>query len=340
MTPIDLRSDTVTLPCSAMRRAIAEAEVGDDVYGEDPTVRRLQDVAAERTGHEAALFVPTGCMGNQIAIGLHSRPGTDVILEASCHVYLYELGAMATQSGAFPRVVQGTAGVLDPQSILDVIAPAEYDMAPATVLLLENSHNHAGGTVMPVAKQSELKTLATRLGMKVHLDGARIFNAATALNCSASDIAAQADSVMFCLSKGLGAPVGSMLCGSSDFIGEALVARKRLGGGMRQVGFLAAAGLYALENNVERLAHDHRRARRLAETIADLPGFILNPDDVKTNIVIASLDATRRQDELLHDLEQRGVRGSSMGPGRVRFVTHLGIDDAGLEQAIGVLQAI
>jgi threonine aldolase len=247
---------------------------------------------------------------------------------------------MAALAGAFPRVIEGRRGLLDPEAILNVIAPDEYDMAPASLLILENSHNHAGGTVMDIPWQSELHALASRLGIRLHLDGARVFNAATALGVPAADIGALADSVMFCLSKGLGAPVGSMLCGPADFVEEARIGRKRLGGGMRQVGILAAAGLYALEHNVERLADDHRRAGRLAEVIADLPGFTLDPADVKTTIVIAGLEAPRRQDEVLRSLAAGGVLASAMGPGRVRFVTHLDVDDAAVERAIDVLRQL
>jgi len=335
---VDLRSDTVTLPSPGMRRAIAEAEVGDDVYGEDPTVRRLQERAAALVGHEAALFVPSGCMGNQIAIQLHAPRGTDVIVEATSHVYLYELGAMAAQAGAFPRVVAGERGVLTPAAIEAVIAPEEYDLARASLLLVENSHNHAGGTVTGLARLAELRALTRRLGIRLHIDGARLFNAATTLGVPVAEIAAHADSVMFCLSKGLGAPVGSVLCGPAAFVDEARVVRKRLGGGMRQVGILAAAGLYALDHNVERLADDHRRARRLAEALAGVPGFELDPALVETNIVIAALEPPARQAEVLANLAREGVLASAMGPGRVRFVTHLGIDDAALERVLGVLR--
>jgi threonine aldolase len=337
---VDLRSDTVTRPTPAMREAMARAEVGDDVYGEDPTVRRLEERAAELTGHEAALFVPTGSMGNQIAINLQTRPGSDVLVEQGSHVYCYELGAMAAWSGALPRVLRGRRGLLEPEQVAAAIAPEIYYMAPSALLVLENSHNHAGGVVLPPALLESLVAAARKGGLRIHLDGARIFNAAAALGIDARRLAAGVDTVMFCLSKGLGAPVGSMLCGDAELMGEARVVRKRMGGGLRQAGVLAAAGLHALEQHVGRLPEDHARAARLARALAELPQFEIDPATVQTNIVIAALRRPGDTDRLIAALRAEGVLAGAMGPGRIRFVTHLDVDDAGLERALRVLRAL
>ena len=337
---VDLRSDTVTRPTPGMREAMARADVGDDVYGEDPTIRRLEELAAAQTGQEAALFVPTGTMGNQVAVHLHTRPGSDVLLHEDCHVYRYELGAMAAWSGAVPRVVRGADGVPDPDEVASAIAPDVYYMAQTRLLVLENSHNHAGGSLLPPDRQERLIAVARERGVRVHLDGARIFNAATALGLDVRLLTEPLDTVMFCLSKGLGAPVGSMLCGSADAIREARVIRKRMGGGLRQAGILAAAGLYALEHHVELLAADHRRARRLAEALAGHPAFEIDPAKVRTNIVIASLGDPGSADRILAELRGHGVLAGPMGPGRIRFVTHLDVDDRGLDRAIDALGKI
>jgi threonine aldolase len=338
--PVDLRSDTVTRPTEAMRRAIAAAPVGDDVYGEDPTVRQLEELAAGMLGHGAALFVPSGTMGNQIAIHLHSRPGTDVIVEADSHVYLYELGAMAAWSGALPRVLRGKQGRLDPGDVARQAQEGPYYLARARMLVLENTHNHAGGSVLDQQLQQELLRTAKTGGLAVHLDGARIFNAAAALGRDVADVAEGYDSVMFCLSKGLGAPVGSMLCGSRELIEEARVVRKRMGGGMRQAGILAAAGLHALQHHVERVADDHRRAGALAEALSELPLFASPLDPVETNIVIVRLHQAELQQPVLDELSSRGVLAGPMGPGRIRFVTHLDIDDLKLDHAVAVLRGL
>lgn len=336
---IDLRSDTVTRPTLRMRRAMAEADVGDDVYDEDPTVHRLQAAAAERLGFEAALFVPTGSMGNEIAIHLQTRPGDDVLTDDGSHVYNYELGAMGALSGVVPRIVPATAGRIAPADLARAIAPKVEYMAPSRLLVLENSHNHAGGRVLDLADKDRLLEVARRGRLAVHLDGARVFNAATTLGRSAAELAAGFDSVMFCLSKGLGAPIGSILCGDAAFIAEARVARKRFGGGMRQVGVLAAAGLVALEH-VERLADDHDRAARLAQALAELPPFELDPADVETNIVIAGVRPPWTVDRVIETLRAGQVLAGPMGPGRIRFVTHLDVGDEALERALAVLRSL
>jgi threonine aldolase len=323
-----------------MREAMARAEVGDDVYGEDPTVGRLERLAAELVGHEAALFVPTGTMGNQVAIHLHTRPGCDVIVEEDSHVYRYELGAMAAWSGALPRVLRGRSGLLGAEQLVAAVAPDIYYLARTAALVLENSHNHAGGTVLTPDRQDALIAVARENDLRVHLDGARVFNAAASLALEPSRLCAGVDTVMFCLSKGLGAPVGSMLCGRADLIAEARVVRKRMGGGMRQAGILAAAGQYALEHHVSRLVEDHARASRLAESLAELPQFEIDPAAVQTNILIASLRDPASTDQVLAALKDRGVLAGAMGAGRIRFVTHLDIGDAQLDRAIDAVRSL
>ena len=265
---VDLRSDTVTRPTPEMRRAMAEAEVGDDVYGEDPTVNRLEARAAEMFGKEAALFVPTGCMGNLIAIKVWTHHGDEVICEERSHVNLYELASMSAIAGCMPRIARAEDGILSWKQIEAVIRPKIYYDSQTALVCLENTSNMAGGTVYPTAQVNDICDRAHDVGLKVHLDGARIFNAATALGENVAEMARKVDSVMFCLSKGLGAPVGSMVAGSREFIEKARVYRKMFGGGMRQAGVIAAAGLVALEKSPSRLYIDHQNARRLAEGVA------------------------------------------------------------------------
>ena len=337
---VDLRSDTLTRPSEGMRRAMAAAEVGDDVFGEDPTVRKLEAMAADRLGFEAALFVPTGTMGNQIAVHLHTSPGDDVLLDRSSHIYNYELGAMAAWSGTVPRTLDGTAGAPAPHQLEQSIAPDIYYMARPTLLALENSANHAGGTVLDVEQTATLLEIAERHRIHTHLDGARIFNAATALGCGPADLASRFDTVMFCLSKGLGAPVGSLLCGSSDLMREARIVRKRMGGGMRQSGILAAAGIFALQHNVERLGDDHVRARKLAVTMADHPAFDIEPEKVVTNIVVAEVVEPFDSSSILSALAERQVLGIGMGSGRIRLVTHLDVGEDDIRHAVESIAAL
>ena len=342
---IDLRSDTVTKPTAAMRRAMAEAEVGDDVYGEDPTVNRLQERAAEVFEKEAALFVPTGSMGNQIAVKLHTEPGSEVVIEERGHIYNYEMAAMSAVSGALARPVKSS----DPSGVLawsDVeasvfAAAAPYYVARTRLLALENSHNLAGGSVMTRARTEELCDRAHALGLRVHLDGARVFNAAAALGETVAALSAPADSVMFCLSKGLGAPVGSLLVGPRDFIAEARRWRKLLGGGMRQAGVLAAAGLVALEETPPRLAEDHANARRLAEGLAELPGVRLDPARVQTNIVIFDVAETGRaaEDICARLRAEHAVLASPFGHS-IRMVTHYDVARADIDRALEGLKKV
>jgi threonine aldolase len=337
---VDLRSDTVTRPTTRMRAAMASAEVGDDVYGEDPTVRRLEETAAARLGTESALFVPSGTMGNQIAIHLQAPRGSDVLVEASSHVHRSELGAMAAWTGATARALAGEDGLLAPEVVEAAVPPAVYYLSPARLLVLENTHLHGGGVPLPQDRKEALLAVARRHGLAVHLDGARLFNASIALGVPVAALAEGCDTVMFCLSKGLGAPVGSMLCGGRALLAEARAVRKRLGGGMRQVGILAAAGLVALEDHVERLHEDHARARALAVALAGLPGFDVAPERVRTNIVLAGVRPPLEVPVVLEALRTRGVLAGAWGPDRIRFVTHLDVGDEALGKAVDALRAV
>ena len=340
---IDLRSDTVTKPTNAMRRAMAEAEVGDDVYLEDPTVNRLQERAAEIFEKEAALFVPTGSMGNQIAIKLHTRPGMEVVIEERGHIYNFEMAAMSAVSGTIARPVRSAdgSGILTWEEIAGAVhADSTYYVAPTGLVALENSHNLAGGSLLPRARMEEICEHAHAIGLPVHLDGARIFNAATALGETVAALSRPADSVMFCFSKGLGAPVGSMLLGSRPFIEEARRWRKLLGGGMRQVGVLAAAALVALEETPPRLHEDHANAKLLAQGLADLRGVGIDAERVATNIVIFDVSQTgMTADEICARLKERDVLASGFGSS-IRMVTHYDVSRAGIETTLKELNSI
>jgi len=339
-TAIDLRSDTVTRPTPAMRRAMAEAEVGDDVFREDPTVRLLEEEAAEAAGKEAALFVPSGTMGNQIALHIYGRPGHEVLCGATSHVLLYEMGAMAVLSGLQPKTLPDPGGKLDPAAVAGAINPSGGYGTPTGILSLESSHNMAGGTVQTPDALREVASGAHFRGLPVHLDGARIFNAAEALGVPVADIAAVADSVMFCLSKGLGAPVGSMLCGSEAFIGEAHRVRKMLGGGMRQVGVLAAAGLIALREGPRSLAQDHAHARRLAEALVQVPGISVDPEAVVTNIILVKTEESQSAGELVQRLRVRDVLVLAIDENTVRLVTHRDVTPKQVEKAIEIFGSL
>jgi len=335
---IDLRSDTVTRPTPAMRRAMAEAEVGDDVYGEDPTVNRLERRAAEILGKEAALFVPTGTMGNTIGVKLHTRHGQEVICEARSHVFNYELSMLAWFSGCLARPVLAEDGILSWAQIREQVRPLHPHFAPTGLIELENTHNMAGGTVYPTAVIDEICDGAHEAGLKVHLDGARIFNAAVYLGEPVSRMTAKCDTVMFCLSKGLCAPAGSLLCGTQADIARARLYRKRLGGGMRQAGVLAAAGLIALEEHPARLAEDHANARFLAEALARIPGIGVKLETVQTNIVIFDVAATRFSPaELSARLKARGVLINGVNSRLMRLVTHHDVTRAACERALAVI---
>jgi len=328
---IDLRSDTVTLPTEEMRRAMAEAEVGDDVYGEDPTIQRLERLAAEIMGKEAALFVPSGTMGNQVSVMTHTQRGDEVIMEAESHVYYYEVGAMAVLSGVQARPVPGRRGVMDPDDVRKAIRERNNIHFPRTSLVvLENTHNRGGGKVLPLENVKAISDIAHSNGLSVHMDGARIFNAQVATGIPVSEYAKYADSVMFCLSKGLCAPVGSMVVGSKDFINKARKNRKMLGGGMRQAGVLAAAGIIALTKMVDRLQEDHDNAKLLAVKLQEL-GYGVNPEEVETNMVVVDVTPTGKDVHTMEmELRSRGVLANANSPKTLRLVTHYGItsDDA------------
>ncbi|HET9480761.1 MAG TPA: threonine aldolase family protein, partial [Candidatus Polarisedimenticolia bacterium] len=323
---IDLRSDTVTQPTAAMRRAMAEAEVGDDVYGEDPTVNRLERLAADLVGMEAALFVPSGTMGNQIAIAVHARPGTEIVCEARAHVIEYELASMAVISGCMPRPVAAPDGILTAELAERALRAELPGLTRPGALLVENTHNLWSGAVTPVAELRRIARLAAQRRIPLHMDGARVFNAALASGVEAREVVRGFDSVMFCLSKGLCAPVGSLLAGRGDFVARARRWRKRLGGGMRQAGVLAAAGLVALETMRDRLAEDHETAAELARGLSELPGIALDTPGLLTNIVYVRVAGDRgRNRAIVAALRSREVLCNAVGEDRMRFVTHHGI---------------
>jgi threonine aldolase len=338
---IDLRSDTVTKPSPEMRRAMFEAEVGDDVYGEDPTINRLEQRAAEIFGCEAALFVPSGTMGNQIAIKLHTLHGQEVICEERGHIFNYEMAMMAHFSGVVPRTVWAEDGILTWEHVKSKIKTKSYHAAKTGLVSLENTHNIAGGTITPPEVFDEVCDNTHDAGLPVHLDGARVFNAAVALGAPVARLTAKADTVMFCLSKGLGAPVGSLLVGSTELMDRGRLYRKALGGGMRQAGILAAAGINALEKGPQKLVQDHANARFLAEGLAQLPGLKIDPGKVQTNILICDIGGTRMTStELSHELGERKVLANGVSPQLMRFVTHLDVSREQCAQALEVIASV
>jgi threonine aldolase len=332
VAPIDLRSDTVTRPSPAMRRAMAEAEVGDDVYGEDPTVNRLQELAADLLGTETALFVPSGTMANQAALRALTRPGDVVLAGAEAHILKYEGGAPAALSGIHVRSI-GSGGTFDRGDVRAAVTPDESHFPPTSAVFLENTHNCSGGRVFPEAQLKDVAKTARDLGLALHLDGARLWNAVIATDVAAATWAEPFDTVAFCLSKGLGAPVGSMVCGSADVIRRVHRARKLLGGGMRQAGILAAAGIYALEHNIERLAEDHAKARRLAAGLAEL-GFHVDPAP-ETNMVMFDVADTMA---FLGAIRERGLLINPVAEGRFRAVTHLDVSEHDIEEALVIIE--
>jgi threonine aldolase len=335
---IDLRSDTVTRPTPEMRRAMMDAEVGDDVYGEDPTVNRLERRAAEIAGKEAALFVPTGTMGNTIAIKLLTEHGQEVIADSRAHVLDYELSMVAWFSGCVIRAIQTDDGILSWDQVRRQIRPVSPYSAPTGLVTIENTHNMHGGTVYPQAAVQEICDGAHDRGLKVHMDGARIFNAAAVLGIPVREIAGPADTVMFCLSKALGAPAGSILAGPAALIAKGRLYRKRLGGGMRQVGILAAAGLVALEQTPQRLSDDHCNAKFLAEGLSRIPGIQIDPSRVQTNIAVFDVSRTGvAPADLSARLRQRGVLLNAINERQMRAVTHYDVDRA---QCAHALEAI
>jgi threonine aldolase len=333
---IDLRSDTLTQPTPEMRRAMMEAPVGDDVFGEDPTIRRLEEAAAQRVGKEAAVFMPSGTMVNQSAIWVHSQRQGAIIVEEGAHVYAYEAGAPALLSNVLVKTVKARHGILTPELVAPLIPPASHHFAQVKLIAMENTHNRAGGTCFTPEETRALADFAHGRGIPVHLDGARVFNAAIAQGVPVQRLTAPVDSVAFCLSKGLSAPVGSLLCGTAPFVQEARRVRKILGGGMRQAGVLAAAGLVALETMVDRLAEDHANARRLAEGIQDAPGIKIDMTSVQTNIVLFDVQGAGMTPQAFCEaLLAKGVKCLPRDTGwAVRMVTHRHITRQDVETTI------
>src|SRR3954468_13444500 len=339
--PIDLRSDTVTRPTAKMLAAMASAEVGDDVYGEDPTVNLLEERAAATFGKEAALFVPTGTMGNTIAAKLHTKHGEEVICEARSHLMDWELSMLAWFSGCLARPVAGTDGTLNWGQIELALRPNGPHCAPTTLVWLENTHNMAGGTFYPLETLDEICDESHARGLKVHMDGARVFNASAASGISVSRITRHVDSVMFCLSKALGAPVGSLLVGTAEAIAEGRLYRKRLGGGMRQAGVLAAAGLVALEDSPSQLPVDHENAQVLARRIGSVPGIGLVPSGVKTNIVIFGISGLKIPTaDFSRELKVRGVLANGINATHMRMLTHYDVTREDCERAASVVAGV
>jgi len=339
---IDLRSDTVTLPTPAMREAMYQAEVGDDVLGEDPTVNRLEEMAAERMGKEAALFVASGTMANLVCLLTHCGRGDEFIVGHLAHTFLYEAGASAALGGLHPHTVPNQSdGTLDLGDVEAAIRDDNIHFPRTRLICLENTHNRCGGVALSVEYTNALCELAHSRHIAVHLDGARIFNAAVALGVDVKELVRKVDSVCFCLSKGLSCPVGSLVCGNADFIAEAQRSRKMVGGGMRQVGIIAAAGVVALEQMVDRLAQDHANARRLAEGLAEIAGLSVDPERAQTNIVYFDLlDEGLEHDQFLVRLHEGGVKMSSPGPRRFRALTHYGIEAEDIEKALAVVRQV
>jgi len=338
---IDLRSDTVTQPSPAMREAMAQAVVGDDVYGEDPTVNRLESIAAQLLGKEAALFVPTGVMANQLSIRLHTRSGDEVIVESSSHIIRYEGGSASALSQVQLRCVQGDRGILALKPVQEALRPKDVHNPPTTLLCLEQTHNVGGGSLYPLETIKALTAWAKEEGPACHLDGARLFNAVVASGVSAAEYARHFDTVSFCLSKGLGAPVGSLIVSTQENIDKLRRLRKMFGGGMRQAGILAAAGLYALEHNISRLKEDHDNAKNLALHLQHIPTVFVDPDWVETNIVVFEVVRSEHStSELLQAFKDSGVLLNAMGERVFRAVTHLDVDGADIEKAAHILGSV
>ena len=336
---VDLRSDTVTRPTLGMRRAMADAEVGDDVFGDDPTVNRLQERVAELLGKQAALFVPSGTMANQTAIRAHTEPGDEIIAHADSHVYLFEGGAPAALAGCSMRLLTGRRGMFDAEQVRDAVRKIDSHYPRTRLVVIENTHNRGGGSVWPVERVAAIRKVADEFGLRVHMDGARLMNACVASGRTPREYAAQVHTVSMCFSKGLGAPVGSAVAGDGETIARVHRFRKMFGGGMRQAGILAAAALFSLDHHVERLAEDHTNARKLANALAEMPGLVTDPAEVETNIVFFDVDASLgTAADLCDALHARGVWLHAIGPRRVRAVTHLDVSTADIDRAILVFR--
>jgi threonine aldolase len=338
---VDLRSDTFTLPTQEMRDAMASASVGDDVFEEDPTVNRLEAIAADLVGKEAALFVVSGTMGNLVANLTHTQPGDEVVLGAHSHIYGYEVGGISRIGGLIPRLIDDSEGTIRPKQVLQALRGENIHYAPTTLVCMENSHNMSGGRVTDVAQTEALASFVHDQGFKLHMDGARIFNAAVALGVPVSKLTKPVDSVMFCLSKGLSAPVGSMLAGDAEFIRRARKFRKILGGGMRQAGVIAAAGIVALEEMVGRLSEDHARAQRLVDGLSRISGLKVIPSNYQTNIVLIDVEGTGlSSDEFVHELDQKGIKVLTRNETALRAVIHRHIEDGDIDQAVAAFRQV
>lgn len=334
MNTINLRSDTQTLPTEEMLEAIRRAPLGDDTYGEDPTVRKLERKAADLLGKEDALLVISGHMGNLVALMTHAGPGEEVLLDRESHIFYYEVGSMASVAGVMPMPLESHKGLLDPEAVRAAIRARNIHFPEPRLLCLENTHNRAGGRVTPLDLHRRLCAVARERGLAIHLDGARIFNAAIVAGVPASEYARDVDSIMFCLSKGLSCPLGSVLVGTEAFIAKARSVRKRIGGGMRQAGIIAACGLYALDHMIDRLAEDHRRAKELAQRLSRIPGLQVDLESVETNMVNLDHSGTGLStEEFMRALEGAGVLCTGRPPRQVRLVTHRHIEDAAIEEA-------
>lgn len=338
---IDLRSDTVTKPTPAMRKTMAEAQVGDDVFGEDPTVTLLQEKVANLLGKEAALFVPSGTMGNQLSIKSHTEPGDEVIIESSSHPYNFEGGAGAALSGIQFQCLRGVRGILDASQIEEAIRPADHHFPVTKLVCLENTHNRGGGSIFPLEKMAEIYRLAKSKGLLVHLDGARLWNASLATGIKPHEYAQWADSVSVCLSKGLGAPIGSLVAGPKPFIDRVHRFRKMFGGGMRQVGIIAAAGIYALDHHFERLKEDHQNAKRLGVGLKEFKGVSIDPRHVETNIVIFDVANTRVTAlQVAEMMKKESILIHAIGKTQIRLVTHLDVTAQDIEKALKAFKKI
>ena len=341
MKIIDLRSDTVTKPSAAMKQAMFSAPLGDDVFGDDPTVNKLQAETAKLLGKQAGLFVPSGTMGNQIALKTLTQPGDEVILDYESHIFRYEVAGAAVMSGLQFHTITGPGGIMTAEQVKEAIRPADIHQPQTTVVCLENTHNRAGGTIYPLDEIDRINRICRKSNIKMHLDGARLWNASVASGVSLKEYSKYFDSVMVCFSKGLGCPAGSVLAGDKMFIEKARRNRKMMGGGMRQTGILAGAGLYALKHNLKRMAEDHKRAKRLAQIISQISKIKIDLDSVQTNIVVFDIKQTgMRSEQAMEKLARKGLWLVSFGPTRLRAVTHLDVSDRGITGAGEILRSV
>ena len=338
---IDLRSDTVTKPTQEMRRAIYEADVGDDVFGEDPTVNRLQGRVAELLGKERAIWVASGTMGNLLSVKSLTEPGDEVIVEAESHVFMYEAAGAAAFSGVQLRTIPGKRGAITREQVQSAIRPQDFHQPKSSLVVIENTHNRAGGAIIPIDEIKRIRKFCLDSGLKMHMDGARLLNAAVASGTSAREYAKHFDTVTICFSKGLGAPMGSMIAGDGGVIDRVRRFRKMVGGGQRQVGIAAGAAIWALEHHVGRLADDHKNARRLAEALSEMPGISLDPDEVETNIVIFEIDGEKRKPvDIVVEMGKRGILMLPFGETKIRCVTHLDVTADDIEETVGAFRAV